>query len=397
MRVLFTGHTGVIGGGEQCLLDLLRHGGPAIEPHYAGPPGPMMDAVQALGVPTSRLRGTTGSLRLNRGTPGAIGDLARDGIAVARIASRVGAAVVMANSLRAGLAGVVAERVPGCPPHVVHIHDVLPPGRAAGAINGLVRAGTTHAVANSRYAAERFAPGGAGVDLVYNPIDLARFDPRGLSASRARELARLPAGIPLVGVVAQITPWKAQIDAIRALRLVRRERPDARLLVGGTAKFVGPGTRYDNRAYLAELRAEAARIDGEDPVWFLGERDDVPRLLRALDVLVMPSWEEPFGRIAVEAMAMGTAVVTTRVGGPPEYVEHGVSGLLVTPREPATLAGEITRLLADGALRARVAAAGQRAVRARFGVERYRERMVDALERAISAPPARGWPRLAGR
>jgi glycosyltransferase involved in cell wall biosynthesis len=357
----------------------------------------MMDTVRALEIPTSRLRGTTGSLRLNRDSPAAIGDLARDGIDVARIARRVGSAVVLANSLRAGLAGVVAERVPGCPPHVVHIHDVLPPGRAAAAINGLVRLGTTRAVANSRYAAEHFAPAGAGVDVVYNPIDLARFDPRGLSPSRARELAGLPAGIPLVGVVAQITPWKAQIDAIRAHRLVRREVPGARLLVGGTAKFVGPGTRFDNSAYLAELRAEAANIEGEDPVFFLGERDDVPRILRALDVLVMPSWEEPFGRIAVEAMAMGTAVVATRVGGPPEYVEHGVSGMLVTPREPATLACEITRLLGDDVLRARIAAAGQEAVRARFDVERYRQRMVQAFERAIRAGPARARPRPAER
>ena len=201
----------------------------------------------------------------------------------------------------------------------------------------------------------------------------------------------------MVGIVAQITPWKAQLDAVRAHRLVRRASPTARLLIGGTTKFVGADTRYDNRAYLAELRAEAAQIEGDEPVSFLGERDDVPQLVRALDVLVMPSWEEPFGRIAVEAMAMGTAVVVTRVGGPPEYVEHGDSGMLVTPREPVELAAEIIRLLGDDVLRARVAAAGQRTVRARFGIEPYRRRMVDAFESAINAAPLGARPRLGAR
>jgi len=375
------------------MLDLLAHLGDRIEPHYAGPPGPMMDAVRSLGLAASTLRGTTGSLRPNLETPAAIRDLVLDGIEVARIARRIDAAVVMANSLRAGLAGVVAGRVPGCPPTVAHIHDVLPLGRTSAGINALVRRGTTRAVANSRYAAERFAPDGGGVDVVYNPVDLARFDPSGSTQEQARADCGVSQGVPLVGVVAQITPWKAQIDAIRAQTLVRQEHPTAELLIGGSAKFTTPGTRYDNAAYLAELHAQATAAAG---VSFLGERDDVPRLLQALDVLVMPSWEEPFGRIAVEAMAMGTAVVVTNVGGPPEYVEHGVTGMLASPREPTGLAREVIRLLDDGSLRRRIAEGGQRAVRERFGVERYRDRMLDAFERAISATRRAERPRRAG-
>ena len=383
MRVLFTGHTNVIGGGERCLLDLLGRPGDQMDAHYAGPPGPMMDAVSSLGVPASHLRGTTGSLRLTRDTPGAIHALVRDGLDIARVARRLGADVVMANSLRAGLMGVVAERVPECPPHVVHIHDVLPAGRISTSINRLVRRGTTHAIANSRYTAEHFAARPEAVDVVYNPIDLVRFAPNPDGALQARAESGLSTDVPLVGMVAQITPWKAQIDAIRAHALVRREHPDALLLIGGTAKFLTPGTRYDNRAYLSELHAAAAAVEGRDSVLFLGERDDVPRLLQALDVLVMPSWEEPFGRVAVEAMAMGTAVVVTDVGGPPEYVEHGVTGLLTPPRMPEALATEIVRLLSNDELRERIGSAGQRAVRARFGVGPYRERVLEAFERAI--------------
>lgn len=389
MRVLVTGHTGLIGGGERCLLDLLGHVGDDIDPHYAGPPGPMMDAVQGLGVPTSTLRGTTGSLRIGAATARAVRDMIADGFVAWRIARRVGAAVVMANSLRAGLMGVVAERLPGCPPHVVHIHDVLPPGSVGDALNRLVHHGTSFAVANSRYAAERFAPDRSRVDLVYNPVDLQRFDAGALTRGEGRARLGFKTDDLLVGVVAQITPWKAQIDAIRAHAVIRRALPVS-LLIVGSAKFVAPGTRYDNGGYLAELHAEAARLGCEDSVRFLGEREDVPELLQALDVLVMPSWEEPFGRVAVEAMAMATPVVVTDRGGPPEYVEHGVSGLLVPPHRPDRLAQETMRLLADRAFRDRIGSAGRRAVRGRFGIERYRERMLEAFDHAINASRAPG-------
>jgi glycosyltransferase involved in cell wall biosynthesis len=279
----------------------------------------------------------------------------------------------------------------------VHLHDVLPTGRAAASINGLVRLGTTHAIANSRYTAEHYAAKADAVDVVYNPIDLERFDPKRIGdVRRARLGAGLPTDVPLVGLVAQITPWKGQIDAIRAHELVRQKSPEAILLVGGTAKFLTPGTRYDNRAYLTELQAAAKGVDSGDAVRFLGERDDMPQLLRALDVLVMPSWEEPFGRVAVEAMAVGTAVVVTDVGGPAEYVEHGVSGLLAPPRRPEALATAITQLLGDDALRQRIGETARRAVHLRFGVDRYRKRVLEALERAVRISSTRPQGRVRG-
>ena len=65
--------------------------------------------------------------------------------------------------------------------------------------------------------------------------------------------------------------------------------------------------------------------------------------MRALDVLLLPSWEEPFGRALIEAMALGVPVVATNVGGPPEIVEDGREGYLVAPREPAAWAQAIRR------------------------------------------------------
>ena len=87
------------------------------------------------------------------------------------------------------------------------------------------------------------------------------------------------------------------------------------------------------------LRELVAREGLQDRVSWLGEREDVPELIGALDVLLLPSWEEPFGRALIEAMALGVPVVATSVGGPPEIVEQGRQGYLLAPRAPSDVGG----------------------------------------------------------
>ena len=146
-----------------------------------------------------------------------------------------------------------------------------------------------------------------------------------------------------------------------------RERfPEVRLLLVGAAKFVSGATRYDNVAYTAELEALVSELGLADAVVFTGERQDVPEVLRAIDVLLVPSWEEPFGRTVVEAMAMEVPVLATSEGGPAESLREGVDGHLLPPRDPAAWVEPAARLLSDPALRARDGAgrqgAGHRAV-----------------------------------
>src|SRR6202011_1410755 len=138
----------------------------------------------------------------------------------------------------------------------------------------------------------------------------------------------------LLGVVAQLTPWKGQDTAIEALKLLCQEGIDAHLLLVGSAKFVDPATRFDNQGYVAHLQALVADAGLSARVSWLGEREDVPELVRALDILLLPSWEEPFGRALIEAMALGVPVVSTNVGGPPEIIEDGREGYLLPPRGP---------------------------------------------------------------
>ena len=105
--------------------------------------------------------------------------------------------------------------------------------------------------------------------------------------------------------------------------------------------------------------------------------DNVRDLYRAIDLVVVPSRAEPFGRVLIEGMAMGKPVVATRVGGPLEIIEDGESGVLVEPGDPESLSRAIENLLADPERRERIAVCGRKRVEARFPDRHY----VDAIER----------------
>jgi glycosyltransferase involved in cell wall biosynthesis len=188
----------------------------------------------------------------------------------------------------------------------------------------------------------------------------------------------------LLGVVAQLSPWKGQDTAIDALALLRAEGLDAHLLLIGSAKFVARATRFDNEGYVARLRALVADAGLQERVSWLGEREDVPELVRALDVLLLPSWEEPFGRALIEAMALGVPVIATNVGGPPEIVEEGREGYLLPPREPRAWAQAIGRLAESPECRVEMGRAGRRRVEREFTVERHVTAIGAVYERAVA-------------
>jgi len=149
-------------------------------------------------------------------------------------------------------------------------------------------------------------------------------------------------------------------ELAEAWRTVARRLPSAHLvLVGG-----GPA------------EAIRARLAGEPRVQFLGYRTDVAEILRALDLLVVPSRTEAFGIAAAEAMAAGRPVVATAVDGLPELVRDGIDGVLVPALAPAALAEAMVALGSDPARRAALGEAGARRIRERFG----RAAMVDGYE-----------------
>lgn len=385
MNVLYVNHTAELSGGERSLLSLLAALPDTVERRVALPPGRLVAAVEELGIPTTTITGTAGSLRLHPvHTPRSIAELSLAALQVRRAARRYRVDLLHANSIRAGIV-LGLGRPPA--PTIVHVRDCLPPGPVSAATMRLIVATATTVVANSHYTARsvRAAAPGAHLEVVHNPVDLARWDPARIDRARAR--ARLgDAGERrlLLGVVAQLSPWKGQGTAIEALRLLREEGLDVHLLLIGSAKFVASATRFDNHAYVAALRGLIDDAGLQDRVSWLGEREDVPELVRALDILLLPSEEEPFGRALIEAMALGVPVLATRVGGPPEIIEDGREGFLLPPHEPAAWARAIRRIAESPDRGLEMGLAGRRRVEQAFTSDLHAHAMLDVYERAIA-------------
>ena len=233
-----------------------------------------------------------------------------------------------------------------------------------------------HLIAVSRSIVEKLHQEGRDtipISLIHNGVDLQRYDHQDPCCTLHEEYG-LPEGSPIVGVIARLEPEKGHPTLIEAWPAVVAAVPDATLLV------VGEGSRRD------ALEEQAKELGVERRIVFAGRRDDVPAVTAALDVAVLPSYREALGLTVLEAMALSRPVVASSVGGIPEMVEDGVTGLLVPPRDPAALAAAIVRLLRDHPLADMLGRAGHDLVHERFCIElmvREVERIYDEGARAV--------------
>jgi glycosyltransferase involved in cell wall biosynthesis len=157
--------------------------------------------------------------------------------------------------------------------------------------------------------------------------------------------------------VGQIQRRKRHGDAIRALALIARGYPHARLSIAGNV--------FD-AAYLDELKRLAAELGVASRVEFLGTRTDVPDLMRRAEALLLCSESEAFGWVILEAMAHGAPVIASSVDGPSEIIEHGRTGLLVDCSDVAGYAAAMRSLLASPSVGASLAENARRAVAERY-------------------------------
>ena len=351
--LLLANFADVVGGGEESLLGLAACLDRRRLRVLATAPGEgeVADRLRALDVPTAivplpRVRPWT--------LPGALAALLR----MRALFVRERVTLVHAHGSRGALYAGLASRGLGVP-LVWHVRVAdrdpkLDPllARLAAAI-----------VANSRAAAARVGrlrEGAAKLTVVPNGVDLARFAPGPPDRALRGRLGLAP-DMPVVGYFGRLEHGKGVDVLIDAgARLLGKFPPTAFL-------FVGDGPQRE--ALVA--RAAAAGL----PACFAGHRGDVPALLRLCAVAVLPSRQEAFGRVLIEAMAAGVPVVASDVGGIPEVCVDGVTALLVPPEDPDALAVAIALTLTDeAATLARVEAASAD-VRARFGESAHAARL----------------------
>ena len=378
MRVLYVNQTSQVSGAERSLIALLKGLDGAVEPLVACPDGELAELLGAAGVAWEPIAGTRASFRLHpvHTLRGGIA-MSRSSLQLRGLVGRHAPDLVHANTTRAALLALLGRRRSG-PPAIAHIRDWAPDGRLPRLVHRVIARRADAVVANSAYVAAQFdgLQPRASVRVIHNPVDLGRFDPGVADGARVRRELGLPDDEVVLSVVGQLTPWKGQDDAIRAFAGLGERVAGVTLLLAGSAKFSGPATRYDNAEFERGLRSLAAELGVAERVRFLGERDDVPDLLAATDVLMLPSWREAFGRIAIEALAIGVPVLATEVGGPAEIVREGVDGMLLPPREPRRWAAALAPLVNDGALRREMGERGRERAR-EFGLEAHAAAMLD--------------------
>lgn len=331
----------------------------------------------------------------------------RDLVALARLVAcfvRLRPDVVDAHTPKGGLLGMVAAWLAGVPVRVYHVHG-LRFTTATGLRRRVLRATERVAAALATRvlvvspsvaaaAAEEalFRPGRTRVLLggSINGVDAAgRFRP---AAPGERRAARASLGIPedaeVIGFVGRLCREKGLAELAEAWRALREEHPRAHLVL------VGEREPQDPLPAVA-----AALLDGDPRVHAAGFAWDVPRHLRAMDLVALPSWREGFPVVPLEAAAMGLPVVATRVAGCVDAVVDGVTGALVPARDAGALAAALGAYLRDPSLRARHGAAGRERVLRDFEQARLWQALHEeyvALAAAAARPRGRGAEPAAG-
>ena len=374
-RVAYVDHAIEVGGAEKSLTELVARLDPArYEPVLLHSPGAKWITSEALqGIakveafqtrvipasgPGSRPEYPLGGVRKLRFGVGP----------VRRVYSALKACqpdVVHTNALRSHVIGGIAARLAG-KPLVWHVRDIVD-GKALRILRVWARLLHPRVIAISHAVAAKLAGLSAPVTVIPNGIALERFTP-GEPPPGMREALGIGERDPIVIIVSRLTPWKGHRTLLDAMVRLRDAWPNLVLLVAGEVAFWDPRYESDLKQYADDLGL------GEAVKW-LGDRDDVPELLRLADVFCLPSKREPFGRAIAEAMAVGKPVVACRSGGAPEVVAEGETGLLVADEAPEELAGALAALLADGAMARLYGEAGHARAQAMFDVGRVAEQV----------------------
>ena len=391
-RVLFMDHAGVLGGAELYLLDVVepfKHTSQVL----LFEEGPLLDELQKRSVPACTLAAPPALLEVKK--QGGLIAAARAVPAILQLAWRVAREavafdVLFANSQKslmvAALAGALSDR-----PVIWNLHDILTADHFSGLYRRLAvlcaNYLTDRVIVNSQATRSGFQRSGGRSGktvIVYNGIDSRPFDKAITEDVGAlRRAMNLPVDAPLVGVFSRLAPWKGQHLLIQALQ----DLPEAHAIFVGDSLFDG------DDSYADHLRKMTRRLDLEERVHFLGFRQDVPRLMCAVDVVAHTSVApEPFGRVVVEGLLARRPVVAAGAGGVLEIIEHETTGLLVPPGDSQALSAALQRLLGRPKLANQLASQGHRKAKTTFTVEHMRRDVVHHVVQVVTRHQAQETP-----
>lgn len=306
-----------------------------------------------------------------------------------RLMRRLRPQIVHTHTAKAGTVGRVAARLAGVPivVHTFHghvFHGYFGPIATRTFLSierGLGRL-TDRTLAVSESQRRELARYGVApweqIEVMPLGLELERFTHCEARRGELRAELGLPSDAPLVGIVARLVPIKDHDTFLRACRRVADRLPAARFLV------VGDGERR------GEIEALAGTLGLGDRTLFLGWRHDLDRLYADVDVVALTSRNEGLPVAVIEAMASARPVVATRVGGVPDLVRDGATGLLAPPGDTGAIANALLRLLEDSHLAARMGQAGREAAYPRYTSGRLVANVRDLYERLLAEKGVKG-------
>lgn len=272
------------------------------------------------------------------------------------------------SNTSAVLGGALVARLYGLP-HVWHVHEILgKPAWLGRLIYRFILANSTRVVAISQAVARQIDERGSRPDIqvIWDGIDCATFSAQ-VDGQAFRDRWGVQDGETVVGVVGRISHWKGQELFLEAASQAAMILPQLRFIIVGDPV---PG----DEARLTGLHTQARQLGLADKVNFVPFTANAPQVMRALDILVLPSTlPEPLGLVVLEAMASERPVIAAAHGGPLETVEPGESGLLFPPRDAGALAEAMINLARDHNRRKEMGYKGRERVLNHFSLERFNQ------------------------
>lgn len=384
LRVLFYSHSGDVSGAEISLLLTIQHL-KMTHTTLAAPEGDLLNRAQTEGIETVTVRSHRARMSNNpvHTLRGVVGTLIA-GFQLRRVVRQNRPDIVHANSIRAGLialVGTFGTKVP----LAWHVRDHLPHNVIGRSIRWLAERYIAAVFVISDAIAQNFSSTPSLRDktkVIYNGIPLGMPAPGG----RLRDELKTNSDCFVVGVVGQITPWKRQADALSAFTRFCQRMPHSELWIVGSPKF-----RRENETYFESLKRTAKKSGMEEHIRFLGHRDDIPEVMQAIDVLLVPSENEPFGRVVIEAMLAGKPVIGTRGGGIPEIIRDGETGFLVDIGDTRTMDQLLQWISCSDNLRRRLGESGRLRCLDQFSIETTCAQIEDAYAMITGSPTRREW------
>ncbi|NVN93959.1 MAG: glycosyltransferase family 4 protein [Bacteroidetes bacterium] len=176
------------------------------------------------------------------------------------------------------------------------------------------------------------------IEVLYNGVNLEHFNPT-LYNNEERLKFSINPNIILIGMIGRITPLKGHYEFINAAITIKK-------ILNNNVKFIlVGGAGFTEQDFYFQIKNYAIKKLGENNIILTGFTNDIPRFLSIIDILIFPSYEESFGNVVIEAMAMGVPVVASDSGALPEIIQHDTTGILVKPKDSQSIAESIIEYL----------------------------------------------------